>query len=80
MAKGWESKAIEQQIEDARMSPNQDATLSSPPDPVQLQQKREGLQLQRSRVLQEIETARNPRYREMLGEMLRHLDSQLESL
>jgi hypothetical protein len=80
MARGWESKSIEQQIEDARMSPNQDPTLSSPPDQVQLQQKREGLQLQRSRVLQEMETARNPRYREMLGEMLRHLDSQLESL
>jgi hypothetical protein len=62
------------------MSPNQDPILSSAPDQVQLRQRREGLLLQRARVLQEIETARNPRYREMLGEMLRHLDDQLESL
>ncbi len=80
MARGWESKSIEQQIEDARMSSNQGPTLSSAPDQVQLRQKREGLLLQRARILQEIATARNPRYREMLSEMLRHLDSQLESL
>jgi hypothetical protein len=35
--------------------------------------------LQRSRILQEIETARNPRYRELLHETLRHLESQLSS-
>ena len=78
MARGWESKSIEQQIEDSRMDQNQAVALNSVPDQAQMRQKREGLLLQRSRVLQEIETARNPRYREMLNEMLRHLESQLE--
>ena len=35
--------------------------------------------LQRSRILQEVATARNPRYQEMLKEMLRHVEAQLSS-
>jgi hypothetical protein len=77
MARGWESKSVEQQIEDARMDANGTATLNSSPNNPELRQKREGLLLQRSQVLQEMETARNPRYREMLNEKLRHLETQL---
>jgi hypothetical protein len=80
MARGWESKSVEGQIEDARTESNSAPSFAIMPDEIDLRQKREGLLLQRSRVLQEMESARNPRYQEMLQEMLRHLESQLSSI
>jgi hypothetical protein len=78
MARGWESKSVEQQIEDA---PTNTSTLRPiAPDDIELRQKREGLRLQRSRILQEIAAARNPRYRELLKEMLHHLDNLLSQI
>jgi hypothetical protein len=79
MARGWESKSVEQQIEDARMEPNQASAFNSDSE-IELRQKREGLLLQRSRILQEMDSARNPRYQEMLKQNLQHIDTQLSSL
>jgi hypothetical protein len=79
MARGWESKSIEQQIEDARTDANRSPALTSAPAEAELRQRREGLLLQRSQILQEIESAHNLRYRELLNEMLRHVESQLSS-
>jgi hypothetical protein len=79
MARGWESKSVEQQIEEARTDSNHSPALTSVLEEVELQQRQKGLLLQRSRVLQEIEAAHNPRYLELLREMLRHLESQLSS-
>ncbi len=39
--------------------------------------KREDLLLQRSRVLQDLASARNPRYRQLLEEKLTHLDNEI---
>jgi len=79
MARGWESKSVEQQIEDAREDSNSSSPKASTPTEIELRQRREGLLLQRLRVLQEIASARNPRYQALLKEMLRHLESQLSS-
>ena len=79
MARGWESKSIERQIEDAVRDPNQSASPGPAPADVEERQRREGLMLQRARILQEIETARNPRYQELLKETLRHMENQLSS-
>jgi hypothetical protein len=75
MARGWESKLVEQQIEDARADANHSSALKSTPEDSEARQRREGLMLQRLRILQELETAHKPRYRELLKEMLRQLDS-----
>jgi hypothetical protein len=77
MARGWESKSVEQQIEDAGTRSIHPVAPAAAPAETSLRQRREGLLLQRSRILQEIEAARNPRYRELLDEMLRHLESRL---
>jgi hypothetical protein len=79
MARGWESKSVEQQIEDARRDLNRSAAIHSEPGEVELRQKREGLLLQRARILQELNVARNPRYQELLKEMLRYVESRLYS-
>jgi hypothetical protein len=49
---------------------------------VQLAQerKRQGLMLARSRVLQQLEVARNPQHRDMLQRALADLDAQLSQL
>jgi hypothetical protein len=79
MARGWESKSVEQQIEDARGDTNRSPSANASLAEVELRTRREGLLLQRARILQEIASARNPRYQELLKEMLRHLESHLSS-
>lgn len=77
MARGWESKSVEQQIDDAGTESKGASSRYLSPEEAAVQKRREGLQLQRSHVLQEIASARNPRYRELLKEKLRHIEEQL---
>lgn len=46
----------------------------------ELERKRQGLQLSRTRLLQQLEASRNPRHRQMLTDSLAELDRQLSSL
>ncbi len=78
MARGWESKSVEMQIEEAN-NPAEGVGANSVED-VRLRSRREGLMLHRSRILQEIGSARNPRYLKMLEETLAHLELELQSL
>jgi hypothetical protein len=80
MARGWESKSVEIQIEEADSEAKSDDEKTRRLQDEQIEYKREGLKLQRARVLQETESARNPRYIKMLEEMLKHLDGELEAL
>jgi hypothetical protein len=77
MARGWESKSIEIQIEEASSGADAGVRAGLPAPEVDIRRKREDLLLQRSRVLQEMASARNPRYRAMLEEKLTHLDHEI---
>lgn len=79
MARGWESKDIESQMEDAREARRRDAPGMSA-EQAQLEREREGLILQRSRVLSEMESAGNAGYREILKKSLAFLDEKLAAL
>ncbi len=77
MARGWESKSVEQQQELA----TSDAGRAKPrmtAEEIDAERRRESLQLSRRRVLQQLEVASNPRHREMLEAALADLDAQLE--
>jgi len=78
MARGWESKSVEQQQEE--MS-EQRKTVRAPISPKQQQRNRkhEGLLLSRQRLTQQLQAASNPRHRQMLEQALAELDSQLAS-
>jgi hypothetical protein len=78
MARGWESKSVEQQQEE--MS-EQRKTVRPPisPDEQQRNRKREGLLLSRKRLTQQLQAARNPRHRRILEQAIAELDSQLSS-
>jgi hypothetical protein len=77
MARGWESKSIESQIEEFERSK---PPVGKSPDELRREQQRESIELSRKRVLHDLETATHDRYREQLQAALRHLDSQLAAL
>jgi hypothetical protein len=78
MARGWESKSVEQQQEE--MS-EQRRTFRAPlsPDEQQRNRKRDGLLLSRRRLAQQLQATSNPRHRQMLEQAIAELDSQLSS-
>jgi hypothetical protein len=77
MARGWESKSVESQ-QDADSRPDRGGSLT--PEQRELKKKREGLELSRRRVLQELETARSPARRDSLEHALAFLDEELGKL
>ena len=82
MARGWESKSVEEQIDMAEPRRRKRSVPVKPQavDPLDLIRKRESLMLSRTRVVQELNTAQNPRYRELLGKALADLDLHLAKL
>jgi hypothetical protein len=78
MARGWESKSVEQQQEEATSSPQQNRKQLTPEQIVD-QQRRQGLELSRQHILQQLEVASNPQHRAMLETALADLDSQLNT-
>lgn len=79
VARGWESKSVEAQIESA----NERRGISKvrlTPEQAAEERKRDGLLLQRTRVLNQIENCRDERYRKTLTDGLAFLESQLARL
>jgi hypothetical protein len=77
MARGWESKSVEQQQEEATSSQPHGKLLT--PEEIAEQNKRRGLELSRMRILQQLEVASNPKHRSMLETALAELDAQLKT-
>ncbi len=79
MARGWESKSVEQQ--QAEM-PERDkpARPQLSPEQRERDRNRQGLLLSRSHLSHQLEAAVNPRHRQMLADAIAELDRQLLSL
>ena len=80
MARGWESKDIESQMEAAREVTKRAATPQRSAEEIQREHERESLLLQRTRVLSDLESAVNPGYREILQRSLAFLDEKIAAL
>jgi hypothetical protein len=80
MARGWESKAVESQIEAAETRQMNQKRVALDAEQANKQRERESLELSRTRVLQDLSTANNPNYRKMLERSLQFLDSKLSKL
>lgn len=79
MARGWESKSVESQIESAaerqaRVTPQRSR------EELEREQKRENLALDRARVKRELENCHTPRYAEVLNRSLAFLDEEISKL
>ena len=80
MARGWESKSVEDQMGAAQAERD-----ARPKTHLSLQQREQNerhqsLLLSRSQILSRLKVARNPRYRAQLESALKHLDAQLREL
>lgn len=75
VARGWESKSVELQQEDASLTkePKRDFT----PEQRRIESRKQGLKLSRSRILEQIRSAENLRYRKTLEQALAELDEQI---
>ena len=81
MARGWESKDVESQVEtsQAPKGTGTDGKRKSAGQ-VHLEQERKGLQLSRTRVMHDLESATNPNHRKSLEAALAHLEKKLSEL
>jgi len=77
MARGWESKSAVVRAEQAEVRPPKNA-----PNPAELDliRKKEGILLSRTRVVTELKSAQNPRYRDLLTKTLADLEAKLSAL
>jgi hypothetical protein len=80
MARGWESKSVEAQIDAAEAYRSASSQRALSPEQLEAIRKKETLLLSRTRVAREIETSQNPRYQAVLEKALAELDAQLQSL
>ncbi len=80
MARGWESKSVEAQIEDNRSTSSKQNPISPVShEEIHRKSRRANLHLSRKRILQELEGSTNERYSEMLRRSLAELEGQLSS-
>ena len=80
MARGWESKDVESQVEEKKsMSPGSGKGPKSPEE-VQRDQERQDLQLSRTRIMNDLQTATHPNHRKALEAALEHLDQRIAKL
>lgn len=84
MARGWESKDVESQVEETRSEKPSEkpAGEKAPKTAEQLEKDRErqGLELSKKHVLADLETATHPNHRKTLEAALAHLEAKIDSL
>lgn len=83
MARGWESKAVEAQVEAAEERARQlerRAQMELSPEERARQERLASLKLSRARTLDQLERATRPAHREMLQRTLRSLEREIENL
>jgi hypothetical protein len=79
MARGWESKSVESQMESAQAESK--PTDNSPTDEQkQARRERDGLLLARSRVIQQLESSTSEVYKQSLQQALSELDHKIAKL
>jgi hypothetical protein len=79
VARGWESKAVESQMEDAAETSG-GGRVQLTPEQQQKVRVRQGLQLSRARIVQQLEASEDPRYKELMQKTLNDIDRQIAAL
>jgi hypothetical protein len=79
MARGWESKSVEAQIDMAETQRAVPQRIKLTPKTLEVLRKKEVILLSRTRVVRELEAAQNPRYKVVLNKALADLDAQLST-
>ena len=80
MARGWESKDVESQVETKKTMSAASAKGPKSPEEIQREQERKDLQLSRTRIVNDLQTATHPNHRKSLEAALEHLDQKIAKL
>jgi len=81
MARGWESKDVESQVEDRNIvAENSGNKAKKTVEDMQREMEKRGLLLSRKRVANDLETATHPNHRKSLEAALEHLDKKIAEL
>lgn len=81
MARGWESKAVADQIEEGEQSRSDRAhTNQATPEERLKQERRAALRLSKARLLEQLERAKHPAHRTVLLNGLRAIEKEIEEL
>lgn len=80
MARGWESKDVESQVEAKKPMTAAMAKGPKSPEEIRREQERRDLQLSRTRVVNDLQLATHPNHRKSLEAALAHLDAKLAKL
>jgi hypothetical protein len=80
MARGWESKAVEGQVQDFQEKDSDGKKRQLTPAQLETRRRRDVLLLSRARVEKDLQSSRDPRYKELLNRALADLDAQLAAL
>jgi TATA-binding protein-associated factor Taf7 len=78
MARGWESKAIADQIEEEESRQQHAANAEITPEQRILKERLDSLKLSRSRLLQQLERATHPAHRNVLLNGLKAVEKEIE--
>lgn len=80
MAKGWESKAVEAQVEDSKTKAPGKTKPQLTPEQVENRRRKQVLLLARTRVQRDLEASQHQRHTDQLNRALADLDAQLSAL
>jgi len=80
MARGWESKAVADQIEEGESRRQQSSKTEITGEQRVLKERLDSLQLSRSRLLQQLEHARHPAHRNVLLNGLKAVEREIEEV
>jgi hypothetical protein len=80
MARGWESKSVEGQVQEFESKENRAHKRQLTQAQLEIRRQREILLLSRARVEKQLQSIQDPRYREQLNRALADLDAQLSTL
>jgi hypothetical protein len=80
MARGWESKSVEDQVQQSETKNTKGKKAQASATEIDVRRRREVLLLSRKRVERELQASQNVRYKEQLNRALADLDAQLAKL
>lgn len=80
MARGWESKAVADQIEEGESRQQQPSKTEVTQEQRVLKERLDSLKLSRSRLLQQLEHARHPAHRNVLLNGLKAVEKEIEEV
>jgi hypothetical protein len=80
MAKGWESKSVESQVQDSLEKMRDKRGVQLTPAQIDSRRRREVLVLSRTRVEKDLQTSQDQRYRDLLTRALADIEAQISAL